>query len=129
METLFLISIFLLTLLLLLYKRATRHYGYLESLGIPVVAPTLCFGSGPFAYHNVLWHENPASILKGGVMTAGKYEGSTPAIYTVDPEVLKEVLVTQFNSFRSRDHAMYPEVVAASTYSFPNERNILTLKE
>ena len=118
METLFLISIFLLTLLLLLYKRATRNYGYLESLGIPVVAPTLCFGSGPFAYHKVLWHENPASsILKGGVMTAGKYAGSTPAIYTVDPEVLKEVLVTQFNSFRSRDHAMYPEVTSIDILS------------
>ena len=31
------------------------------------------------------------------------------AIWTIDPEILKDVLITKFNSFRARDVTIYPE--------------------
>ena len=46
-----------LMLLVIAYKRATRYYGTLESLGIPVVKPFLCFGSVPVNYHEVKFHQ------------------------------------------------------------------------
>ena len=36
-----------------LYKRFTKNYGVLEKMGIPVVPPFLCFGSGPWAVHKI----------------------------------------------------------------------------
>ena len=64
MGTILLLAIFILTLLVLFYKHVTRNYGYLESLGIPVEATFLCFGSGPFALHKVMWHQNPSTLFK-----------------------------------------------------------------
>lgn len=43
-------------LVLALYLR--RNHGVLESLGIPVASPFLCFGSGPFLWNKVVVHEH-----------------------------------------------------------------------
>ena len=93
METLLLFVIFILTLLVLFYKHVTRNYGYLESLGIPVEAPFLCFGSGPFAVHKVFWHENPSSLFKVGTTEYGhsSYFG-TNAPYKLHHISLKMIL-------------------------------------
>ena len=77
METVILVLIFVVTLCFLIYKRVTRHYGYLESLGIPVVAPRMGLGSPPFALHSVKHHEHPGTFLKDN-LTAGSYMGSMP---------------------------------------------------
>ena len=93
-----------LVLLVIAYKRATRYYGYLESLGIPVVKPFLCFGSTPINYHDILFHELDMKWYHelGKPKVMGYYEGHMPTISTMDPTMIKNILVKQFDAFRER---------------------------
>ena len=94
----------ILVLLVLAYRRATRHYGYLESLGIPVVKPFLCFGSTPISYHEFWFHDLDTKwyIELGKPRAWGFYEGSMPTIATMDSSILKGILVKEFDAFRDR---------------------------
>ena len=97
-------------LLLLTYKHLTRFYGSLESLGIPVIPPFLCFGSPPFNYHQVqVEAEDEANYEKFKSLTWGFYWGSQPCIVTMDPAMIKEIFIKQFNSFSEREGAFYME--------------------
>ena len=93
-----------LVLLVIAYKRATRHYGYLESLGIPVVKPFLCFGSTPTNYHEIDFHELDMKWYRelGKPKTWGYYEGHMPTISTMDPNMIKSIFVKNFDAFRER---------------------------
>ena len=73
--------------------------GYIETLGIPIDPPFLIFGSEPHSLHNqdMFFHTN--KFKKFGTKTYGCYTGTTPAIVTIDPELLKSVLVKNFDSF------------------------------
>ena len=85
------------------YKSCVKHYGTLEELGIPVVKPFLCFGSGPFWFHKVDLQEFDKQQLKAvGVKTWGRYEGSSPVVVTVDPDLIKEIFVKKFDNFPER---------------------------
>ena len=94
----------LLVLLVILYRRATRHYGTLEELGIPVVKPFLCFGSTPVNYHQLKFHELHMKWYHelGKPKVWGYYEGSKPTLAVIDPSIIKNVFVKQFDSFRER---------------------------
>ena len=94
----------ILVLILIAYKRATRHYGCLESLGIPVVKPFLCFGSTPLNYHETLFHKLDMKWYNdlGKPAAWGYYEGSLPSISVMDPGMIKSILVKHFDSFRDR---------------------------
>ena len=93
-----------LVILVIAYKRATRFYGTLESLGIPVVKPFLCFGSVPVNYHQVKFHELDMKWYQelGKPKVWGYYEGHMPTLAVVDHTMLKSILVKQFDSFRER---------------------------
>ena len=94
----------------LFYKYVTRNYGYLESLGLPVIAPVWCFGSPPFRLHKVVAHDDDVQTSQRmKTMTWGRYDGCQATIYTMDPELLKEVMVTNFDAFRDRELAYLPE--------------------
>ena len=93
----------ILMILVIIYKRATRHYGYLESLGIPVIKPYLCFGSTPLNYHQLNFHsldlEWYHKLKKPKAW--GWYEGSLPTIAVMDPGMIKAIIAKEFDSFRS----------------------------
>ena len=90
--------------LAIIYRRATRHYGYLESLGIPVIKPYLCFGSAPPNYYKTIMHNLDSEWYHklGKPKVWGWYEGSLPTIATMDPGMLKAIIVKEFDSFRLR---------------------------
>ena len=100
-----LIHIFLSVTLVLLtakfYKSVTKHYGSLESMGIRVIKPFLCFGSGPFLPHKIDFQQFDLAESKKS-KTWGAYNGSLPFVYTVDKELIKEIFVTKFDYFGER---------------------------
>ena len=94
----------ILVILAIAYKRATRYYGSLETLGIPVVKPFLCFGSIPMNIHDISLHELDMQWYNelGKPKAFGYYEGHLPTIVVMDPALLKSIFVKQFDSFRNR---------------------------
>ena len=94
----------ILVILVVAYRRATRYYGTLETLGIPVVKPFLCFGSYPLNYHEIKFHELDMQWYHelGKPKAWGYYEGHVPTITVTDPAMLKDILVKQFDAFRNR---------------------------
>ena len=81
------------------YFYLTRNVGYLETTGLPVIKPFLCFGSPPFAFHKIKYHEWFLQKFRQHGRTFARYSGVTPAIDTIDPEFIKEVVVKQFENF------------------------------
>ena len=53
--------------------KVTKNYGTLETLEIPLMKPFLCFGSPPFDWHNVSWHEWFSSQHQKFGLTFGQY--------------------------------------------------------
>ena len=94
----------ILVLLAVVYRRATRFYGSLEALGIPVVKPFLCFGSVPIHKHEVKFYEEDIKMHHnlGKPKAWGYYEGSMPTITIMDQAMIKGVIVKHFDAFRER---------------------------
>ena len=94
-----LVTTVLILLIVSGYLYLTQCRGYLEKTGIPMVKPFLCFGSSPFLLHKVKMHEWFAEMFQKLGMTFCRYEGIAPVIYSIDPEIVKEVTVKQFDNF------------------------------
>ena len=78
----------------------SSHFrGYIETLGIPIDPPFLIFGSEPHALHNAdhLYFLN--KFKQFGTKTYGCYVGPTPTIMTIDPELVKSVMIKNFDCF------------------------------
>ena len=88
--------VFLTTLLV---RHLWRNRGRLEALNIPVLKPGFLLGSPPHLQHKVLVHEEIANMHKKLGKTFGRYEGIMPVISTIDPEIIKSVMVKNFDSF------------------------------
>lgn len=85
--------------LALLVRHLRRNHGTLEALGIPVHKPLLCFGSPPFLWNKVAVHDFYLDLAKRYGYTWGSYQGTTPVINTIDPAVVKCVLIEKFGDF------------------------------
>ena len=85
-------------------KKCTKHYGVLERMGIPMIKPFLCFGSGPWDLHNMAASVFDVEMVKkfAPSKTWGMYEGATPAVYTIDLDIIREVFVKKFDHFSDR---------------------------
>jgi len=70
-----------------------RYRGTLEAMGIPVVPPVLVFGSPPFFIHNKPLYKDNLEMHRKLGKTFGRYVGRIPAIVTIDPDLIKEILV------------------------------------
>ena len=90
---------FLLIGVVSLYFYLRRHHGYLETTGLPVVPAFMCFGSPPYAFHRIHYHEWFTEKFRQLGRTFARYQGVTPAIATIDPEFIKEITVKQFDNF------------------------------
>lgn len=78
-----------------------RNYGVLEACGIPVVKPSLFLGSVP-NYHAKVHHlEDVKRFQKYGPIW-GVYEGSDPQVHISDPELIRLILVKDFDYFHDR---------------------------
>ena len=74
---------FVTLLLIILIKKCTAKYGYLESLGIPVIKPFLFFGSPPFGLHKIKWVDFYSEMHRKYGLTYGSYLGTTAIIHTI----------------------------------------------
>ena len=73
---LFTILIGLLSIIIIgIIWKVTKNYGTLETLEIPLIKPFLCFGSPPFDWHNVSWHEWFSVQHQKFGLTFGQYVG------------------------------------------------------
>ena len=90
----------IVALLLLLTWHLTKNRGQLDGLGIPIDKQVGLLGSGPIDLHNHVLHKVQLDKFRElGTKTYGRYDGIVPTIVTMDPEVLKSVLVKNFESF------------------------------
>ena len=94
----YLLGIFLVALVGLWFH-LRRNHGWLETTGLPLVKPFLIFGSPPFAMHKMRYHEWFQEKYRQLGNTFARYNGVTPTICTIDPELIKEITVKQFDNF------------------------------
>ena len=97
-----------------LYFYLKRYHGYLETTGLPVVPAFGCFGSPPYAFHRIHYHQWFSEKFQKLGKTFARYQGVTPlpAIISIYPEFIKEVVVKQFDNFTdviSEDIPLPPE--------------------
>ena len=85
------LSITALCLLIGLYLR--RNYGKLEKLGIPVMPPTLLFGSEPFMMHKTRYIDLDMENFRRFGKIWGSYSMSQPWVNVVDPEMIKVITI------------------------------------
>jgi len=64
-----------------------------------MVKPFLCFGSAPRLFNKMIYHEWYLEKHRELGRTFTRYEGVTPCISTIDPEIIKEITVKQFDNF------------------------------
>ena len=92
------ILLFLVFLCLLLGLFLRRNYGKLESLGIPVMPPSLFTGSEPFMIHKTRFIDVDMENFRRYGKIWGSYSMSQPWVNIADPELIK---VTQLQSVRN----------------------------
>jgi cytochrome P450 family 6 len=93
----------------LVLRYMLKNRGYLETLGIPIVKPVLIFGSPPFAPHKMVIHEYNQEMHKKLGKTWARYEGREAVIVTIDPELIKSIMVKNFDSFSEIIDWGYPD--------------------
>jgi len=76
-----------------------RYRGCLEETGLPLVKPFLCFGSAPYLFNKIRYYEWYTEKHRELGRTFARYQGPTPNIVTIDPEMIKEITVKQFDNF------------------------------
>ena len=99
MDVMSIVLSILLICLIALYFHLRRFRGYLEATGLPLVKPFLCFGSPPILLNKVYYYKWSQEKFRQLGNTFCRYEGVTPAICTIDPDFIKEVVVKQFDNF------------------------------
>ena len=110
MELITLILGFILAGLVGLYFYLSRAHGYLETTGLPLLKPFLCFGSQPYWLHNLHYHEWYNKMFEKFGRTWARYDGVVPTICTYDPEIVREITTKQFENFTDiLSHDFNPE--------------------
>lgn len=93
--------ILVITLLFLLYRFFKKNNNFWESQGIPVVKKHRIFGSFNTMFLKQCHEEDIENYRKLGKIF-GRYDGQTPILVIGDPEILKKVLIKDFNTFPNR---------------------------
>ncbi|XP_059085757.1 cytochrome P450 3A24-like [Tigriopus californicus] len=85
-------------ILLLLYRHLNKFWGYLEALSVPMIQENI------FSVHKLVFPKFDQACLKkyGKIWT--KYEGFVPHIFVADPDLLKEIMIKNFDCFMDRQH-------------------------
>ena len=88
----------ILICLVAVYFHFRRFRGSLDN-GLPLVKPFLCFGSPPYRFDKIHYHKWFHEKFQQLGNTFARFDGVTPCICTIDPEVIKEITVKQFDNF------------------------------
>ncbi len=79
-------------------RHLNQFCDYLSDLGVPL-APRV-----PWCVHRYNSRDAFLSYLKRYGRVWGQFSGIWPHLYVADPELLKEILVKQFDKFLDRQH-------------------------
>ncbi|XP_054160994.1 cytochrome P450 3A21-like [Oppia nitens] len=121
----------LLSSIPLLYWYFTRNFNYWKSLGINGPKPIVGFGTllyqflTPKPYLELEWYKKYGKLY-------GILNGSNPALTIAEPELIKHVLVKDFNSFadRTRKRRIHPilkhHLIESSGDDWKRLRSIIT---
>lgn len=82
-----------------LVRHLRRNHAALDHLGIPLMPNPWYLGSGPLALHKHQVHELAEERHRKYGKTFGRFDGVTPVINTIDPELIKSITVKNFDSF------------------------------
>ncbi|KAJ9577522.1 hypothetical protein L9F63_005895, partial [Diploptera punctata] len=115
-----------------IYVYFKKCYSYWEKLGVPTMQPTIPFGnfSDALLSSKMSPFDCIANLYKAfeGHPVAGVYRFDKPALLVRDPEIIKDVLVKDFDSFYSRgiEHDERNEPLQANLFSLngPKWRNL-----
>uniref|UniRef100_U5EUU8 Putative cytochrome n=1 Tax=Corethrella appendiculata TaxID=1370023 RepID=U5EUU8_9DIPT len=105
METLNAILLVLISIILLIYLYLRHTYSYWKSRNFPFVEPALLYGNmkGFGKVHQAfIIQELYKKFRAGGYKVAGMYFLILKTVLIIDPEVIKNVLVKDFNYFHDR---------------------------
>ena len=101
MDVLSIVLAIVLICLVALFFHLRRFRGILETTGLPMLKPFLCFGSPPFLFNKIRIHEWYQEKFQQLGYTFCRYDGVSPSIATIDPEIIKEVCTKQFDNFHA----------------------------
>ncbi len=94
------VSLALLAVLLVcVYLFMTGGRGYIETLGLPVEPPHWIFGSEPRLTHKHVVQDFYVDRVKTLGKSFLRYDGKQRVLVTIDPDLVKSVLVKNFESF------------------------------
>ncbi|CAB3381551.1 Hypothetical predicted protein [Cloeon dipterum] len=105
METVWVLLAAVGLLLTLAYLYLARNLSYWQRMGVPCLPPSLLFGN---TRKRILFRVSFAEMLEelynafDGHKIAGVYEGRLPRLMIRDPDLLRQVMVRDFDSFVDR---------------------------
>ena len=85
----------------LLYFWGTKGHDFFSKQGIPYVKPWPILGSQPSVMNGIAYEYDKQNAKKYGP-TWGVFAGRTPHLYTVDQELIKRILIKDFDHFMNR---------------------------
>uniref|UniRef100_A0A1W7RAR8 Cytochrome P450 3A8 n=1 Tax=Hadrurus spadix TaxID=141984 RepID=A0A1W7RAR8_9SCOR len=100
----------LICLVILLYKFFTKHQNFWEKQGLPVAKKHPLFGSFNVMFLKPLHVEDEENHRTLGNLY-GRYDGQTPILAITEPEILKDIMVKDFNIFPNRRHLQFGDEV------------------
>ncbi|XP_045517004.1 cytochrome P450 9e2-like [Pieris brassicae] len=95
-----------LTVLFILYFHYTSSFDYFENKGIKFMKPVIFLGNlGPRVFGKKSFHELQIDIYKHfkGNPFGGFFEGRRPVLYIFDPDLIKSVMIRDFDHFTDRN--------------------------
>ncbi|CAG7733515.1 unnamed protein product, partial [Allacma fusca] len=95
----FLLTVILSIAVVILYYR--WNYGTLEKLGIPVVKTHFLYGSQS-DFNKICSHDRDMEWFEKHGEIYGVYNGRQPQIHIVDPEIVRQIFVKDFDKFANR---------------------------
>ena len=93
----------LIAALIWCYKHLHRYRGHLEKLGIPVIKAYPIIGSSPYLIHNTSVKDFDRMCMEKYGDNWGSYVGYKAKIFSVDYELIKELMIKKFNCFTDRE--------------------------
>nr|BAM73820.1 cytochrome P450 [Bombyx mori]BAM73821.1 cytochrome P450 [Bombyx mori] len=111
--------ILILTLLIFIYYYYTNTFDYFEKRGVPFKKPIIFLGNlGPRLKAAKSFHQYQLDIYQyfKGHPYGGTFDGRRPVLHILDPELIKAIMIRDFDHFTDRNtlNSMEPRYLSRS---------------
>lgn len=119
----YVLSAAVVALVTVFYYYLTWNFGFLEKQGVKGEKPVPFYGTISVPGRNQpIGHETDMMLFKKYGKLYGAYEGRNPKLVIMDPELIRLVMVKDFNSFNFRTHMEF------SSADRLRDKNILNMR-